>query len=572
MNTRFATSAYRHFLRWGVCTSLAMTVCTIVDALLVGNLVGGDGLAVANIATPVFLIYAMLGQTIGVGANVHIGRLLGSADIDKANAVFRGQLWLGALVGILSLLPLLFRKTYFSLLGVTEELYPLAQQYLTVVMWSAPIFIMYHILSVSVRTDSDPKCAALASSVVILTNLILDIFFMKVLQWGIVGASASLCVAETMGVLVLLTHFLKKHRLLKLGLSPVKPADIKNIVTNGFGVGAANVFGAIVMLAFNTMLLRCYETAGCVYVAVYGVIYTVNTIPAGLFDGASNALSTTTAFLAGEADNIGIFAVLKRALLVVLIAGAALGLLCGVWAEQLLHFFGLKDRGDMATAVAAMRIFATGMVFAGINVVVTVFWQSIGRAKIAAVMSAVRNCVAVLLLGLLLIPQGNIIGLSVAYTGAELFCCVAAFGILLLRPSRKYVDEKYGSESQTFEHDYAIATESAQQIAADIEKICQTWEIGMKQTFFINFVCEELLLNIIKFALADGEKPHYVSIKLIQKEGDIILRIRDDVSCYNPFEAQGDEIDNGVLKLIKNKSKYCDYQRKMIFNYLYVVI
>ncbi len=570
MDTRFATSAYRHFLRWSVCSSLAMTVCTIVDALLVGNLVGGDGLAVANIATPVFLIYAMLGLTIGVGANVHIGRLLGGADVKKANDVFHGQLGLGLMIGVLSLIPLLFQKAFLSLLGVTEELYPLAQQYLTVVMWSAPIFIMYHILSVSVRTDSDPKCAALASSVVIVTNLTLDIFFMKVLRWGIVGASASLCVAEMMGVLVLLTHFLKKRRLLKLGIALAKPADVKNIVTNGFAVGAANVFGAIVMLAFNTMLLRYFGATGSAYVAVYGVIYTINTIPSGVFDGASNALSTTTTFLAGEADPVGILAVLKRALTVVLIAGIAVGMLCGVGAEQLLHFFGLKGQADMNRAVLAMRIFAVGMIFAGINMVVTAFWQSIGRAKIAAVMSAMRNCVAVLVLGLLFIPRSNIVGLSAAYTGAEILCCLIAS--VLLCQTKKYVDKQYGSDAYSFERNYTIATESAQQISADVEKLCQTWEIGMKQAFFINFVCEELLLNIIKFALADGGKPHYVSIRLIKKEGDIILRIRDDVSCYNPFEAQGDEIDNGVLKLIKNKSKYCDYQRKMIFNYLYVVI
>ena len=59
MDTRFASSAYRCFFIWGVCVSLATTVCTIIDALLVGNLVGSNGLAVANISTPVFLIDAL---------------------------------------------------------------------------------------------------------------------------------------------------------------------------------------------------------------------------------------------------------------------------------------------------------------------------------------------------------------------------------------------------------------------------------------------------------------------------------------------------------------------------------
>ena len=85
-----------------------------------------------------------------------------------------------------------------------------------------------------------------------------------------------------------------------------------------------------------------------------------------------------------------------------------------------------------------------------------------------------------------------------------------------------------------------------------------------------NFI--SMLLNIIKFALSGGGKTYYISIKLMEKSGDYILRIRDNVSRYNPFESDGDEIDSGVLRLIKAKTKYCDYQRKMIFNYLYTVL
>ena len=128
MDTKFAGAAYKHFLIWGICASLALTVCTIVDATIVGNLVGSDGLAVANIATPVFLLYALLGVTIGVGANVHIGRLLGASDVSGANRVFHSQLCFGLIIGLMSLSPVLFKDAFFTFLGVTEELYPLAEQ------------------------------------------------------------------------------------------------------------------------------------------------------------------------------------------------------------------------------------------------------------------------------------------------------------------------------------------------------------------------------------------------------------------------------------------------------------
>lgn len=575
MEARFASAAYRHFLIWGICTSLAITVCTIVDATLVGNLVGPNGLAVANLSTPVFLLYALFGITIGVGANVHIGRLLGASDVEEANRVFHSQLCFALIVGILSLSPLLFKDAYFSFLGVTEELYPLAQQYLTVVMWSAPVFVMYHILSVSVRTDSDPKLTAVASAVVIMTNLTLDLLFMKVLDWGIVGASASLCIAEALGVLVLLLHFLKKNRLLKLRLVMPTRTDIAAFLCHGFGMGSANIFAAVVMLVFNTLLLRYGGESGALYVAVYGVIYTISTIPAGVFDGASNALSTVTAFLVGESDTDGIFAVLKKALVVAGISGGVLAVLCAVFPAALVSFFGIKESAAIDGASTALRLFAISIAFTGINMVITAFWQSIERAKLAGTMSVLRNCLLLLVFGVLLIPQANIIGLSLCYVCTEVLCTLSILAVSAFHSSKKYVSEKYGMTGKCVERSYPIETESTAQISGDLEAICDEWEIGMKQAFVISFICEELLLNIIKFGLDDtskAKKDYYISIKLMEKNGDYVLRIRDNVSLYNPFESDGDEIDAGVLRLIQKKTKYCDYQRKMIFNYFYMII
>lgn len=576
MDTKFAVGAYRYFFRWGICSSLAITVCTIIDALLVGNLVGSDGLAVANISTPVFLIYALFGITIGVGANVDIGRLLGKSSITEANQVFHRQLCLGVIVGVLSLLPLFFKNTYFSFLGVTDELFPLAEKYLTLVMWSAPIFVMYHILSVSVRTDSDPKCSAAASGVVILTNLVLDLFFMKALEWGIIGASASLCIAESLGVLVLLTHFLKKNRLLKLGVSFPKSSEILSFIHNGFGMGSASIFSAVVMLVFNTLLLRFGEENGTLYVAVYGILYTISTIPTAVFDGACGALSTVTAFFVGESDTDSVIFALKQALLSVVSGGGVLAVFCAVFSGVLVQFFGLEDAMAIERASAAMRIFMVSIVFTGINMVVTAFWQSIGRGKLAGAMSTIRNCVLLLVIGGFFIPQGNITGLAVTYILTEVLCTIMVLGVLVFQSSKKYMTEKYAVTEQYFEENYMIQIESLKQIGEDLERICDEWEIGIRQAFFINFICEELLLNIIKFGLDDNKarKQYYVSIKLMKKEEDYVLRIRDNVSLYNPFELNeaGDEIDSGVLKLIQENSKYCDYQRKMIFNYLYMII
>ena len=574
MDTKFVSSAYRYFLIWGICSSLAITVCTIVDATLIGNLVGPEGLAVANISTPVFLLYALFGITVAIGANVHIGRSLGASDVDGANRIFRAQVGLGLILGVICLIPLTFKEAFFSFLGITDALYPIAEQYLTVVLWSAPAFIMYYILSFSVRTDSNPKLAAIASATVIITNIALDLVFMQVFNMGIVGASLSLCVAEMLGILILLTHFLKKRRLLRLRVSLPKLKDAGMFAINGFGVGSKNIFDALVMLVFNGLFLRFGEAYGALYIAVYGVIYTIGTIPGAVFDGASLSLSTVTSFFVGESDTDGILAVRKKALFVSSIGGAIFALLFVIFADFLLKFFGITDPSSIPGATAAMRIFAISIIFTGINTAITAFWQSIGRAKLAGAMSVIRNLLLVLALGALIIPSANVIGLAITYVCTEFLCSLVILLILACSSSKKYVKERYAPKGKCFEKSYVIKTESMSEICEDVNLVCEKWDVGMKQSFVINFVCEELLLNLIKFGLeeANKKKKYYVSIKLMEKDGEYVLRIRDNVRVYNPFDAEGDEIDSGVLKLIQKKTKYCDYQRKMMFNYLYMVI
>ena len=190
---QFAKSAYWYFLFWGICSALGTTLSTLIDAILVGNIVGSDGLAVTSIATPVFLVYALLGMTLGVGANVYIGRSLGASDVENANLTFHRVLLVGLAVGLVCLAIVLpFRERMLDFLGAEGDLRPLARQYLTVVFGSAPVFVLYHIMSASVRTDSDPKLAAASSAAVVVVHLTLDIVFMQV-QAAAAGGHRAVC-------------------------------------------------------------------------------------------------------------------------------------------------------------------------------------------------------------------------------------------------------------------------------------------------------------------------------------------------------------------------------------------
>ena len=187
-------------------------------------------------------------------------------------------------------------------------------------------------------------------------------------------------------------------------------------------------------------------------------------------------------------------------------------------------------------------------------------------------MSILRNFAVILLFGIIFIPHFHIAGLAMAHIACEALCFAMAISVLMIYSSKKYVTSHYSPTGRVFEKYYSISTESVGDISADIELLCEEWEILPKQAFFMNFIAEEILLNIIKFGMEDGEGRHYIDIKLLEGDGSYTLRIRDDVKAYDPFASDGDEIDNGVLQVIRKRTKVCDYQRKLIFNYLYLII
>lgn len=569
MENKFAKSAYLSFMIWGILSSMGVTFCTLIDATMIGNFVGSDGLAVSSVSNFVFLFLGLIAITLAVGGNVLIGQRLGSNENDKANELFHSLLKCGLIIGLVcSIFTLVFRNQVFTFLGIQESLRDLLASYLIPVFISTPFFILYQILSVSVRTDGDPSLSGKASVILIIINLVLDVVFMGVMKMGMMGASLSMCIGEIVAFFVLCTHFRKDRALLSFRFDKFNRDYFIDFVKNGFGVGSFYIFQAIVVLIFNNLLMSNTDS-GIAYTAIYGVIFTVSQIPGGIFDGAGNAFGPVVSIFAGEKDNKSMKYVLRVALRYTCFINLILVAVFFVLGKEILGIFGITNFiGELV-----FRIFSVSILFTCINTLITSYWQSIGRAKYASLMSFVRNFLLMAVVGYILIRRYYIVGVVLTYVIVEAICTTVILAVYFIKPSYKYIDENYTQSGKVFERYYSIKSESMADISSDLERLFEDWDIDMRKSFTLNFICEEILLNIIKFGLRDSRNDYYIDIKLIENnDNTYTLRIRDNVRDYNPFESDGDEIDNGVLDVIKKKTVRYEYERKLVFNYLYMVV
>ena len=309
--------------------------------------------------------------------------------------------------------------------------------------------------------------------------------------------------------------------------------------------------------------------SGITYTAIYGVIFTISQIPGGIFDGAGNAFGPVVSIFAGEKDNKSMKYVLRIALRYTCLINVVLVVIFFVFGKEILSIFGITNFiGELV-----FRIFSVSILFTCINTLITSYWQSIGRAKYASLMSFVRNFLLMAVVGYILIRRYYIVGVVLTYVMVEAICTIVILAVYFLKPSYKYIDENYTQSGKVFERYYTIKSESMADISSDLERLFEDWDIDMRTSFTLNFICEEILLIIIKFGLRDTRHDYYIDIKLIENnDNTYTLRIRDNVRDYNPFESNGDEIDNGVLDVIKKKTVRYEYERKLVFNYLYMVV
>ena len=70
----------------------------------------------------------------------------------------------------------------------------------------------------------------------------------------------------------------------------------------------------------------------------------------------------------------------------------------------------------------------------------------------------------------------------------------------------------------------------------DIYELCERCGLEKQKAFRVALCLEEMVTNIIDYGFSSDGKPHSIDIRIIAKNDDLILRIRDDCELFNVRE------------------------------------
>ena len=170
---------------------------TVVDTAIVGQFVGVEALAAIGSADwPNWMILGIV-TGFAQGFCILISQRFGAGDgVGMKRAVSHTYV-LGLVMGVLlTLLGHAVIRPILTMLGTPEDIYGGAETYLRISYTGILIVMAYNVLSSVLRALGDSKTPLIAMVIASITNIVLDLLFVRVFCWGIAGAAVATLLAQ----------------------------------------------------------------------------------------------------------------------------------------------------------------------------------------------------------------------------------------------------------------------------------------------------------------------------------------------------------------------------------------
>ena len=346
---------------WKFCLPLFGSIIfqqlyNIADSWVAGKFISQNALAAVGNSYEITLIFIAFAFGCNMGCSVVVSQLFGAKEYGRMKtAVYTSMLTSAVICGALMLAGLLGCDSLLALINTPEEVFADSKLYLDIYIWGLPFVFFYNIATGIFSALGDSKTPFAFLAVSSLSNIGMDILFVKAFDMGVAGVAWAtfLCqgVSCVLAVVVVRLRLRKIHtegkvqvfsgELLKRFILIAVPSTLQqsfvsigNIiiqsVINGFGTDVMAGYSAAVKL--NNLVITSFTTLG---------------------NGISNFAAQNIG--AGKMDRVkaGFTAGLK----LVWMLCAPILLLYFIWGKGLMGFF-LEEPTELAlsTGIIFLRI------------------------------------------------------------------------------------------------------------------------------------------------------------------------------------------------------------------------
>ena len=566
--------ALHQFMWASILASVASQIAITTDAIVVSQFIGPEAISAVNLTMPVVIFFNFLMMLFGMGGSVLVARSLGERDAQTTNKIFSSTLIGLIIVGVFfSALLLIFSPQVASFItNDTPVVYTLSLRYLRIMLLGTTTTILFMTITNFIKTDGNPQLVMKAVLVSSVVNLILDILFIAVLKTGIEGSAWASIIGSVTALLLCSRHFRSANNSYhwQLEFKQCHQYILKGVMM-GFPMGINTLLLGISIYAINNIILSNLGTDG---IFAWAICFQLFIILQMVLSGIATSIYSIGGLLIGEKDIVGLRLLTNKVMKYICLSLLVLTLFVLITPESIGWLFASKNIQSEDMFHNALRIYALLLIPYAIAVVYRILYQILGYWLLSVVMSIVQMGSMILFVGLLawIKPEWLWWGFPVSGLFLLVLYYVVTWVIHHQNPDVEVmtlIPQTENGQSLNFSVKYQ--NEDVKQALDNISAFLETCGIDHATSYQINLCCEELMYNIVTYAVNKDVDKQLFDVHIICYETSVSVLIKDDGKPFNPIlktvsiNEDGDGLGLALVNLLADIKYKFMYNQNVVF-------
>lgn len=410
---------------------LSSAIFNIVDRIFVAK-ISSQALTAVGITMPIQIIQMAFILLVGIGTSSLISIKLGEGKKEEAEDIlFLALKYILIFLVAFALLFMVFLDPILSLLSISEDVLPLAKDYIVIIIIGSIIGIPGYCLNNSLRSIGKSH---VSMKIIILTsimNIILDPIFIFVLNMGIAGAAIATVISQTTLTIYVIYVFIKREDFaINLKLKKVK-GEI-NLIIQSLKIGLPSfyvqILAAIVNLYINSNLLKYGSDLDVAAVTIMASIFSFyNMVVSGLAQGNNPICGYNW----GAKLYKRVLKSVKMALLYSFLISFFLFIIV-VLLPQLLVTIFTDDQSLVSLTSAGIRYYLSMLPLIGPQIISSQYFQVVGKAKLSSFLAFFRYGIIIIPSIIILAPKLGVKGIYISNAISDGFASVVAIIFIII--------------------------------------------------------------------------------------------------------------------------------------------
>ena len=540
--------ALHQFMWASILASLASQIAMTTDAIVVSQFIGPEAISAINLTMPVVIFFNFLMMLFGMGGSVLVARSLGERDAQTTNKVFSSTLVGLTVVGVFfSALLLVFSPQVASFItNDTPVISTLSLRYMRIMLLGTTLTILFMTITNFIKTDGNPKLVMKAVITSSIVNLLFDILFIAILKTGIEGSAWASIIGSMTALLLCCRHFQSTNNSYhwQMEFKQCHQYILKG-VKMGFPMGINTLLLGISTYAINSIILGNLGAEG---VFAWAVCFQLFVIQQMVLGGIATSIYSIGGLLIGEKDMAGL--------------------------RSIGWLFASKHIQSEGMFLNALRIYALLLIPYAVAVVYRILYQILGYWSLSVVLSIVQMGSMILFVGLLAWIRPEWLWWGFPASGLFL---LAIYLVVTLVIHHRHPDTEVmtlipqAEDGQSLNFSVKYQNEDVHQALENISMFLESCDIEPATSFQINLCCEELMYNIVTYAVNKDADKHLFDVHVVCHKETVSVLIKDDGKPFNPtlktvsFNEDGDGLGLALVNTMADIKYKFMYNQNVVF-------